>query len=135
MPVSRGRRQARFPEPKPVAGDEAGAAPSSGALAPLAFSLAFPDAPGCTIDFTQAACPRLMRPLLTALRQEAQVGGRIGCRGTAYSYAGALSRLDAFLAGRVPRPAEMALRLTFWTPSRPTWPGTCRPRGRATGSS
>jgi hypothetical protein len=110
MPVSRGRRQARFPEPELVAGDEAGAAPSSGVLVALAFSLAFPDAPGCTIDFTQAACPRLMRPLLTALRQEAQVGGRIGCRATAYSYAGALRRLDAFLAGRVPRPAEMALR-------------------------
>jgi hypothetical protein len=62
MPVSRGRRQARFPEPEPVAGDEAGAAPSSGVLAALAFSLAFPDAPGCTIDITQAACPRLMRP-------------------------------------------------------------------------
>jgi hypothetical protein len=109
MPVSRGRRQARFPEPKPVAGDEAGA-PPAGVLAPLAFSLVFPDAPGCTIDFTQAACPRLLRPLLTALRQEAQVGGRIGCRATAYAYAGALRKLDAFLAGRVPRPAEMALR-------------------------
>jgi hypothetical protein len=110
MPVSRGRRQARFPEPKPVAGDEAGAVPPAGVLGPLAFSLAFPDAPGCTVDFTQAACPRLLRPLLTALRQEAQVGGRIGCRATAYAYVGALRKLDAFLAGRVPRPAEMGLR-------------------------
>jgi hypothetical protein len=78
-------------------------------LAPLAFSLAFPDAPGCPVDFTQAACPRLLRPLLAALRQEAQVGGRIGSRATAYSYAGALRKLDAFLAGRVPRPGEMTL--------------------------
>ena len=109
MPVSRGRRQARFPEPKPVAGGEADASPA-GALGPLAFSLAFPDAPGCPVDFTQAACSRLLRPLLAALRQEAQVGGRISCRATAYTYAGALRKLDAFLAGRVPRPAEMALR-------------------------
>jgi len=109
MPVSRGRRQARFPEPEPVAGGEADV-PPAGVLGPLAFSLAFPDAPGCPVDFTQAACPRLLRPLLAALRQEAKVGGRIGCRATAYTYAGALRKLDAFLADRVPRPAEIALR-------------------------
>jgi hypothetical protein len=107
MPVSRGRRRARFPEP--AAGVEAAIAPPGAELAPLAFSLAFPDGPGCPVDFTAAACPRLMRPLLAALRREARVGGRIGSRATAYSYAGSLRKLDAYLAGRVPRPAEMAL--------------------------
>ena len=109
MPVSRGRRQARFPDPRPAGAGEEDPAHPAGVLAPLAFSLAFPDAPGCTVDFTAASCPRLLRPLLTAMRREAQPGGRIGSRATAYSYARALRKLDAFLAGQDPA-AEMDLR-------------------------
>jgi hypothetical protein len=107
MTVSRGRRRAQFPGPAAPA--EAVAVHAGKNLDPLAFSLAFPDGPGCPVDFTEAACPRLIRPLLTALRQQSQVGGRIRSRGTAYSYMGALRKLDAFVAARVPRAAEMTM--------------------------
>ncbi|HUY51246.1 MAG TPA: hypothetical protein VMV92_37000 [Streptosporangiaceae bacterium] len=107
MTVSRGRRRARFPES--AARAEPAPVPAGEDLEPLAFSLAFPDGPGCPVDFTKAACPRLMRPLLTALRQQSQVGGRIRSRGTAYGYMGALRKLDAFVAARVPSAAEMKL--------------------------
>jgi len=106
MPVSRGRRRVRFPAPVAAAWP---AARPDGELVPLAFSLVFPGRPGCEVDFTGAACPRVMRALLTALRRESKVGGRVGTRSTAYSYIGSLRKLDAFLAGRVPRPAEMTL--------------------------
>ena len=81
-----------------------------GDLQPLAFTLVFPDGPPCPVDFTRVACPRLIRPLLAALRRRSQVGGRIGSRATGYSYAGSLRKLDAFLAGRLTRPAEMSLQ-------------------------
>jgi hypothetical protein len=109
MPVSRGRRRARFPEPA-AATESAVAEPAGGELAPLAFSVVFPGGHTCKADFTGAACPRVMRVLLTALRRESGVGGRASTRSTVYGYAGSLRKLDAFLAGRVPRPAEMTLR-------------------------
>ncbi|WP_261563119.1 hypothetical protein [Frankia tisae] len=114
MVMSRGRRQALFPpgaqtEPGLAAAEAAAVEAGGEELPPLVFALSFPDGPGCNVDLSGVACPRLVRSLAAALRRQAQVGGRIRTRSTAYIYMAALRRLDEFLATRVAHPARMPL--------------------------
>ncbi|WP_145982157.1 hypothetical protein [Rhodococcus sp. MTM3W5.2] len=78
-------------------------------IPPLVFEIRFPDSPGCEVDLTEVACARLIRDLATALRQLAQVGGRISARPTVYVYVNALKKLDAFVAARNAQPDQLEL--------------------------
>lgn len=52
---------------------------------PWVFTIRFPDCPGCEVDLTAAACPRLIRDPAAALRQLAQLGGRIAAHATVHA--------------------------------------------------
>ena len=97
-------RRAQFPPAMPEVATD-----SEEHIPPLVFTLRFPRDPDFNVDLSAESCPRLIRHLAAALRQMAQVGGRVATRATAYTYVGGIRKLATFLGAQVHDAGQMTL--------------------------